>query len=220
MLTTADGSTNVGKIVLQSLQEGYTATLVVSGVFTNNSNGQIEVDLPPGGPTQGRIVVPGALIGGGVSDGSGLPLLPEFQAALDDTSGTADPQVVAMAQTPGVNTGVIDAGSVGGAGGDNPVNGLLGALVNVGSILIAPSAFQQAMVNTLGNAIAGIPTLVKQFALTFYDIGQTDGWLVGMGAQAVFGTARRIGRIISRIWGWKVRGRLATTALTSGCRTC
>ena len=185
VLTTTNESTNVGKIVLQSLQQGDTATLVVSGLFTNNSNGQIEVDLPPGGASQGRIVAPGALIGGGVSDGSGLPILPEYQEALDDSSN-ADPQVLAMAQTPGVNDGVIDAGSVGGSNEGNPVDALLGSLINAGSILLVPSAYQQGVVNALSNALWNLPTALVQFAYTVYDVGQSGWWVLGLGSQQIF----------------------------------
>ena len=116
--------------------------------------------------------------------------------------------MVAKAQTPGVNDGVIDAGSVGGGSDGNPVGSLVSSLVNAGSILLTPSAYQQGVVNTLWNAITGIPTLVKEFVLTLYDLGQNLGYYIDLGDNKVFGTdpperpdsASQLGMAGARAW--------------------
>jgi hypothetical protein len=143
VLTTADSCTNLGSIVLESLQEPFMGHLVVHGHFSNS--GQIEADIPAsllgqaGKPPIQAVIDAGWLDNaGGLADSTGLPVLPVYQnavAAVDD--GSDDPGTVALAQqaqVPGVNDGLV---AVEGYG--NPANsgdGLVNLLSNFGDVLL------------------------------------------------------------------------------------
>ena len=89
VLTAADGATNRGAIVLESLDgvhHGYFR--VPAGRFTNAAGGVIQVSLPPGESGAGSVTA-GTLEGdgGAVADATGLPVDPQYQAALDAGAG-------------------------------------------------------------------------------------------------------------------------------------
>ena len=175
VLTAADGATNFGTIVLESLDgvfHGYFR--VPQGRFTNGAGGQIQVSLPPGDSGQDSVTA-GWLEddGGGVADTTGLPVEPDYQAALDAANAAAadgdassiDPTTAlyaVMAETPGAGDGVIGVGGVSGPNGEPPNgeppngddggDGLIGVLENFGDVVINSV---EAPLQTAGNILDG-----------------------------------------------------------------
>ena len=121
VLTAADGATNFGAIVLESLDgvhHGYFR--VPAGSFTNEPGGMIQVQLPPGDSGQGSITAGVLSDDGGMGDTTGLPTLPQYQAALT--------QVQAAAANGGGGSGGGGGGSgsgSGGGGGGSTLGGLI-----------------------------------------------------------------------------------------------
>ena len=139
VLTIADGATNAGVILLESLDGVAHAYLVLpAGRFTDLPTGVINVQLPPGWNGPGSIAAGWLEDDGDLSDTTGLPVLPSLQAAVLEyntllSSGVpTDPgdgssvnplnvvggtlQTLAqMGQTAGVSDGLIAVGGVGGS---------------------------------------------------------------------------------------------------------
>jgi hypothetical protein len=156
VLAAADASANRGSILLESLDGGaHQGYFKVAGAFTNAAGGRIEVQLPPGATGQGSIAA-GWLEddGGSAVDTTGLPVRPDLAAYLahiangdscdpnsPDGLWADDPMAptwLQMAQTPGVNDGVVAVNGVSGPGGAPPdgPGGLVGVLRNFGDLLV------------------------------------------------------------------------------------
>ena len=83
VLTAADGATNFGTIVLESLDgvhHGYFK--VPAGTFTNEAGGVIRVTLAPGDSGQGGITAGHLEDDGGIADTTNLPVTAALQPAL------------------------------------------------------------------------------------------------------------------------------------------
>ena len=115
-LTAAPDATNAGAIVLQSLDgvhNGYFR--VPQGAFTNEPGGMIQVQLPPDDSGQGSITAGVLSDDGGMGDTTGLPTLPQYQAALTQV----------QAATANGGGGGDGGGSGGDGGGGSNLGGLL-----------------------------------------------------------------------------------------------
>ncbi len=150
-LNAADGSTNHGVVVLESLDGVYHGYFrVPAGTFTNDPGGAVLVSLPAGDAGAGSITA-GVLVGAGgaVADATGLPVLDGLASAQADVeaaggdlsavdAGTAMDAVMAGVQ--GVADGVIAVAGLGGsylAGTGLADAQALGAFDNFGQVSIA-----------------------------------------------------------------------------------